>query len=204
MIDIEFEVGKCFICKDDCGSSQACSSCMRKLSQDEIHIPVKPKSYSKLVRENIECAYCPVMTSLIEGVFECGIHYCIDHKKQAQNDMIKWLIKSNSVFIKDIKMIFPDLYKVLENGIPLRRSSGLFDSDWKLDKTKVILHKDFNVGWVITFYKFKLEHQNYYANRIVKHIPISILIEEQSYSILFKNMLIKLKKILDNGFYNSN
>ena len=204
MIDIEFEVGKCFICKDDCGSSQACSSCMRKLSQDEIHIPVKPKSYSKSVRENIECAYCPVMTSLIEGVFECGIHYCIDHKKQAKNDMIKWLINSNSVFIKDIKMIFPDLYKVLENGIPLRRSSGLFDSDWKLDKTKVILHKDFNVGWVITFYKFKLEHHSYFAQRIVKHIPISILIEEESYSILFKNMLIKLKKILDNGFYNSN
>ena len=202
MIDIEFEAGKCFICKDDCGLSQACSSCMRKLCQDEIHIPVKPKSYLKSIRENIECAYCPVMTCLIEGVFECGIYYCIDHKKQAQNDMTKWLIKSNSVLIKDIKTRFPDLYRVLENGIPLRRSSGLFDNDWKLDKTNGFLQKDSTVGWVITFYKFKLEHHSYFAQRIVKHIPISILIEEESYSILFKNMLFNLKKRLENGFYN--
>jgi hypothetical protein len=200
-MEFDFEIGKCFMCKEDCGASQACSSCMRKISLDEIYISVKPKCYSKRDSDE-ECAYCNITSPFIEGNLECGIRYCINHKSQAQLDMKSWLITTNSVFIKDIKIRYPELYRILENGIPLTRSTGSFDSDWKLDKTKGIITKDKNVGWIISFCKFNIGNQSTFYNKLIKHIPISMFINEPSYNVFFKSMIERLKRRLEKGFYN--
>ena len=201
MFQLDYELGKCFICNDYSGSSQACSSCMRKLTLNETHIPMEPKSYSE--EDNDSCAYCQTITSFIEGRIDLGIRYCISHKSQAQTDMKTWLIANDCVFMKDVKSLYPELYRILENGIPLRRSTGSFDNDWKLDKTKGIMKKDKIVGWSITFCKFNIVNQSFFANKIIKRIPISIFIDDPSYSIFFRSMMKRFKKNLDKGFYIS-
>lgn len=201
-MELDFEIGKCFICKDYCGASQACSSCMRKISLDETYESVNPKSYSSK-EDDMICAYCPIKSQFIEGHNDFGVCYCMNHKSQAQLDMKKWLIKTNSVFIKDIKTRYSELYRVFENGIPLRRSTGSFDNGWKMEKTKGLVIKDKNAGWIITFYKFNTQQQsNFCTSKLTKNIPLSNLINEPSYNSFFKNMLKRLEMRLELGFYN--
>jgi hypothetical protein len=201
-MEFDYEIGKCFICNDDCGVSQGCKTCMRKLSLNEIYISAQPKSYS--VENDIYCAYCQCPSSLIEGSFDFGIRYCFDHKIQAQTDMKKWLITNNCILIQDIKERHKDLYRILCNGIPVMRSSGLIDNDWKLDKSKILVMKDKKVGWVLTFVKFEVSNQSnsLFTNKITKNIPISFLIDNQIYHIYFNSMLKKMEKSFDIGFYN--
>jgi len=201
MIDIEFEAGKCFICKDECDTSQCCHSCMRKLSLNETHIPVNPKSYTK-DPDDYSCGYCESKTPLIEGHFDLGIRYCTNHKIHSQIDMKKWLIKNNSVFLQDLKTKHRDLYRILENGIPLRRSSGIIENGWKIDKTKILITKKKDISWILTFCKFDINNSSYFSNKILKNIPISFLLEDPFYIPIFKYMLKELEKKLENGFYN--
>lgn len=190
-MQFDFQFGKCFICNDDCDMNQACSQCMRKLSYGEIIASVIPSNTTEPV-----CSYCENITPLIEGRYEFGIRYCLNHKTQAQNDMKKYLIQKQLVFSDDIKESFPDVYSILNNGIPLRRTNGKLDINWKLDKQKMIAKND-EFGWVLCFYK--LDHS---SNKIVKNIPLSILIDDIAYSNYFKILVKKLLNRLEKGFYN--
>ena len=86
-MQFDFQFGKCFICNDDCGMEQACGQCMRQLSCGEVVAPVIPTNTTEPV-----CSYCNNITPLIEGRYDFGIRYCLNHKNQAQNDMKKYLI----------------------------------------------------------------------------------------------------------------
>lgn len=201
-MQFDFEFGKCFICKNECDiKSQGCDSCMREISLNETYISVCPKSYGD---NDFSCGYCQVLTPFIEGHFDIGIRYCLKHKSQAQNDMRKWLIKNNCVFLKDIKLEYRELYKILENGIHIRRSSGTIDNGWKLDKVKSLIKKS-NLGWSLTFCKYDIPDSDskspFFSNKIFKNIPILFLIDDPSYNRIFKDMLSDLENRLENGFY---
>ena len=190
-MQFDFQFGKCFICNDDCGMEQACGQCMRQLSCGEVVAPVIPTNTTEPV-----CSYCNNITPLIEGRYDFGIRYCLNHKNQAQNDMKKYLILKNLVFVEDVRIKFPDVYSALNTGIPIRRTNGNLDSNWKLDKQKMILKNEF--GWVISFYKLDSS-----LNKIlVKNIPLSIFIEDIAYSTYFKLLIKKLLFSLEKGFYN--
>ena len=190
-MQFDFQFGKCFICNDDCDMNQACGPCMRKLSCGEVVASVIPTNTPEPI-----CSYCENITHMIEGRYDFGIRYCLKHKNQAQNDMRKYLIKKQLVFPDDIKESFPDVYSVLNNGIPLRRTNGKLDNNWKLDKEKMISKND-EFGWVICFYK--LDNR---LNKIVKNIPLSIFIDDIAYSICFKLLVQSLLNRLEKGFYN--
>ena len=100
------------------------------------------------------------------------------------------------VFVEDVRIKFPDVYSALNTGIPLRRTNGNLDSNWKLDKQKMISKND-EFGWVVCFYKLDRS-----LNKIVKNIPLSIFIEDIAYSAYFKLLIKKLLFSLEKGFYN--
>ena len=189
-MQFDFQFGKCFICNDDCGMDQACSQCMRKLSYGEVVASVIPTEVVEPV-----CSYCNKISPLIEGTYEFGIRYCLNHKTQAKGDMIKYLIAKQLVFCHDIKTMFPEVYSVLINGIPIRRSNGKLDNSWKLDNLKMISKND-EFGWIICFYKLDSS-----LNKIVKKIPLTMLIEDMAYSAYFKLLLQRLLRRLEKGFY---
>ena len=190
-MQFDFQFGKCFICNDDCDMNQACGPCMRKLSCGEVVASVIPTDTQEPI-----CSYCENITHMIEGRYDFGIRYCLNHKTQAQNDMRKYLIKKQLVFPDDIKESFPDVYSFLNSGIPLRRTNGNLDVNWKLDKQKMISKND-EFGWVMCFYKLDRN-----SNKIVKNIPVSILMDDIAYSSYFKLLIKTLLKRLENGFYN--
>ena len=190
-MQFDFQFGKCFICYDDCGMNQACGQCMRKLSCGEVLASVIPSNRTEMI-----CSYCENITQLIEGRYDFGIRYCLNHKTLAQNDMKKYLIKKQLVFSEDIKDRFPDLYSILDTGIPIRRTNGKFDNNWKIDKQKMISKND-ELGWIICFYKFETS-----SNKLVKNIPLLFLIDDVAYNVFFKLLLKNLLKVLEKGFYN--
>lgn len=199
-MDTEFQFGKCFICNDDSGVSQACSSCMRNLSLDKIHIPAKPKSYGN--DSDMVCSYCNTATPLVRGTNHFGILYCYRDKDKAEKDMKNWLIFNNSVLSCDLKSEYPDLYRILINGIKLRRSNQMIDYNWKFDNSKRI-YKDPIFGWILYFYKYEGESQsNSIGNKITKKISILTLLNDDIYGVFFRNMIDKLYTRLENGFYN--
>ena len=190
-MQFDFQFGKCFICNDDCGMDQACSQCMRKLSYGEVVAPVIPTEVVEPV-----CSYCNKITPLIEGRYEFGIRYCLNHKTQAQEDMRKYLIVKKLVFSEHIRNRFPEVYSVLMNGIPIRRTNGKLDNGWKLDNQKMISKND-DFGWVICLFKMDSS-----LNKIVKNIPISMILEDMAYSVYFKLLIQRLLSSLEKGFYN--
>lgn len=197
-MEIEFQFGKCFICHNDSGVSQACSSCMRKLTLDETYIPAKPISYVN--NTSMDCSYCNTITPFIRGTINFGIRYCLTHKQRAEADMKSWLITNDSVLVGDFKQDYPDLYRILENGIKLRRSDKRVDYNWKLDRQRLI-YKHPNFGWIFNFYKYEpCIQSNPSGNKITKNIPLAILLTDD-YSIFFKHMITNLVNRLDQGFY---
>lgn len=189
-MQFDFQFGKCFICNDDCGMNQACGQCMRKLSFGDVVASVIPTDINDPV-----CSYCENVTSLIEGRYDFGIRYCLNHKTQAKKDMKKYLIEKQLVFSDDLKESFGDLYSIFNSGIPLRRTNGKLDNNWKLDKQKMISKND-EFGWVICFYKLDRN-----SNKIVKNIPLSIFIDDLAYSVYFKLLIKRLLTRLEKGFY---
>jgi len=196
-MEYNFQFGKCFICNDDCGTNQSCSSCIRKLSIEEIYLSSKPINQDN---SDLSCAYCSNISFFIEGSYELGIRYCIKHKSYALKDMKKWLIQNNYVLLKDIREKYSDLYKILCKGIPLKRSSGKIDYNWKLEKTQNFIVKNNEFGWVIIFSKFE-NNSSFFTKKIVKQIPINFLLNDLEYNIYFKSMIKKLKDKLEFGFY---
>lgn len=201
-MEIDFQFGKCFICHDDSGASQACFSCMRKLSlgEETKPLPVKPKSY--INDTDMQCGYCNTITSFIHGNIDFGIRYCFSHRDIAERDMKNWLISKNLVSIVDFKAEYPDLYRILVNGIKLRRSDNRIDSNWKIDNTKLI-HKHPKFGWTLSFYKYEPSTEyNSVGSKITKNIPILNFLNDDAYGLFFKNMIENLHNRLENGFYN--